>query len=193
MVHETRLDPSTAPLVVMFIRHGEKPGEDGPPHGINHHGEHDPHSLSVRGWTRAGGLAGIFAQAPTPSHPTIVAPARIVATRPSQEAKSRREYDTAEPLARRLDIDVDDDHEHGHEHRLRDSILGDPRPTLVVWHHGTMAHLVRGFPISNGEDVPHSWPDDRFDLIWILARDADDEEYEFSVAAQSLLDGDEGA
>ena len=33
----------------------------------------------------------------------------------------------------------------------------------------------------------------RSDLIWILARDADDEEYEFSVAAQSLLDGDEGA
>ena len=113
-----------------------------------------------------------------------------MATRPSQEAKSRREYDTAEPLARRLDIDVDDDHEHGHEHRLRDSILADPRPTLVVWHHGTMAHLVRGFPIRNAGDVPHAWPDDRFDLIWILAREADDEEYEFSSAAQSLLDGD---
>ena len=38
-----------------------------------------------------------------------------------------------------------------------------------------------------------SWPDDRFDLIWILARDADDEEHELSMAAQSLLDGDEGA
>ena len=45
----------------MFIRHGEKPGENGPPHGINHDGEHDPHSLSVRGWTRAGALAGLLA------------------------------------------------------------------------------------------------------------------------------------
>jgi hypothetical protein len=34
--------------------HGEKPGESGKPHGINVDGEHDPHSLSVRGWRLAG-------------------------------------------------------------------------------------------------------------------------------------------
>ncbi|MEY4015909.1 MAG: hypothetical protein RIS46_905, partial [Actinomycetota bacterium] len=49
----------------MFIRHGEKPGEHGPPHGINHDGEHDPHSLSLRGWTRAGALAGLLARGPS--------------------------------------------------------------------------------------------------------------------------------
>ena len=40
-----------APEVIMFVRHGEKPGEGTKPHGVNHHGEHDGHSLSVLGWT----------------------------------------------------------------------------------------------------------------------------------------------
>ena len=192
MAYPKELDPATAPLVVMFIRHGEKPGENGPPHGINHHGEHDRHSLSVRGWTRAGALAAMFAHAPTAVHPKVVAPERIVATAPSHEAKSRREYDTAEPLASRLRIVVDDDHRRGHEHRLRDSVLGDPRATLVVWHHGTLPHLVGGFPIRNRDEVPLTWPDDRFDLIWILSREPDATDYRFSTTTQRLLDGDEG-
>jgi len=52
-----------APETIMFVRHGEKPGEGTRPHGVDHHGEHDEHSLSVKGWTRAGALAGLFAHA----------------------------------------------------------------------------------------------------------------------------------
>jgi hypothetical protein len=40
----------------------------------------------------------------------------------------------------------------------------------VVWHHGTMAKIVRHFPIVNPDDVPTHWPDERFDLIWVLVR-----------------------
>ena len=43
-----------APQIIMLVRHGEKPGEGSPPHGVNKHGERDEHSLSVQGWTRAG-------------------------------------------------------------------------------------------------------------------------------------------
>lgn len=186
------VDPALAPLVVMFVRHGEKPGKQGPPHGINHYGEHDAHSLSVRGWTRAGALAVLIANAPLDAYPHMVVPDRIIATKPSHEAKSRREVDTAVPLARRLDVEIDEGHGHGHEEALRESILTDPRNTLVVWHHGTMAHLVRGFPISNPDDVPKHWPDERFDLIWILTREPDERAYRFIGIAQRLLDGDEG-
>lgn len=174
----------------MFVRHGEKPGEGGPPHGINHHGERDPHCLSVRGWTRAGALAGLFSQGPTAAQPSIVVPDRVVATKPSEEAKSRREFDTAQPLAGRLGLDVDEGHGHGHEDRLRDSILGDARSTLVVWHHGGMPNLVGGFPISNADDVPVAWPQDRFDLIWVLDRRSEQTSYRFSQANQGLLEGD---
>lgn len=186
----TPLDPSQAPTLVMFIRHGEKPSDHGAPRGINDDGEHDNHSLSVRGWMRAGALAGLLAHAPLPSHPEVLPPQRIVATKPSAEAKSRRELDTADPIARRLNVVVDSDLEHGSESIVRELILGDSRVTLVVWHHGTMGHLVRGFPITNADDVPHHWPEDRFDLIWILSRDDDSPEFTFTSIDQRLLDGD---
>jgi broad specificity phosphatase PhoE len=179
-----------SPDVVMFIRHGEKPGDDGPPHGINHDGEHDPHSLSVRGWTRAGALTGLFAYAPTASHPHIVVPERLVATKFTSDYRSRREVDTAAPLARRLGIPIDEDYDHSQAKALSRSILDVPRPTLVVWHHGSMPDLLGHFPISNSDDVPHRWPHDRFDLIWVLVRIPDSGEYRFMSVEQGLLEGD---
>lgn len=174
----------------MFIRHGEKPGEDGPPHGINHDGEHDSHSLSVRGWTRAGALAGLFSYAPTALHPRIVVPQRLVATKFTHDYRSRREVDTATPLALRLGLPIDEDFDHSEAKALGRSILDDPRPTLVVWHHGSMSDLLSHFQISNGEDVPKRWPEDRFDLIWVLVRDPQTPDYRFLSVAQALLDGD---
>lgn len=179
-----------SPDVVMFIRHGEKPGDVGPPHGINHDGEHDPHSLSVRGWTRAGALTGLFAYAPTASHPHIVVPERVVATKSTSDYRSRREVDTAAPLARRLGISIDEAFGHSHVKALSRSILDDPRPTLVVWHHGTMSDLLAHFPVGNTQDVPEQWPDDRFDLIWVLVREPESGEYRFLSVEQALLDGD---
>ncbi len=179
-----------SPDVVMFIRHGEKPGDDGPPHGINHQGEHDPHSLSVRGWTRAGALTGLFAYAPTASHPHIVVPERMVATKITSDYRSRREVDTATPLARRLGIAIDEDFDHGQAKALSQSILADRRPTLVVWHHGSMPDLLAHFTVINSEDVPKQWPHDRFDLIWVLVREPDSGGYRFVSVEQGLLEGD---
>ncbi len=180
----------TGPDVVMFIRHGEKPGEGGPPHGINHKGESDPHSLSVRGWTRAGGLAALFAHAPYDSHPHVVVPTRIYATKSTDTYKSKREIDTATPLAHRLGLPVDQDFDHEHASDLASALLADQRPALVVWHHGSMPDVLAKLPVSNRDDIPHHWPEDRFDLIWVLSKSADESEYEFSVVAQNLLDGD---
>ena len=180
-----------APVVIMFVRHGEKPSDDGPPHGVNVHGEHDPHALSVRGWTRAGALAAIFAHAPSAAHPGIVQPGRVIATQASDEAKSRREVDTARPTADRLSITLEDGHSHGEEKQVAAEILAKPDSTLVVWHHGTIAKLVAAFPVSNASDVPDHWPEERFDLIWVLTREPGDQlSYRFSVVPQGLLTGD---
>ncbi len=184
-------EPATAPEIIMFVRHGEKPGEGEPPHGVNKHGEVDNHSLSVLGWTRAGALAGLFAHAPSNAHPHVVKPERVLATRPTHEAKSKREIDTATPTAHRLKLKVEDGHTHGNEEDLIDEVLGRPESTLIVWHHGTMSKLVRHFPISNVEDVPHRWPDDRFDLIWVLVRQPGVElSYRFVAVPQLLLADD---
>lgn len=175
----------------MLIRHGEKPGESGPPHGVNEHGQHDAHSLSVQGWTRAGALAGLFAQAPHESHPHIVPPTRVLATSPSAEARSRREVDTARPTADRMRVELEHDLAHGGEKHLVNAVLSSPDPTLIVWHHGSMPKLVRHFPVSNQHDVPAEWPADRFDLIWVLVQEPGaDLSYQFTVVPQMLLGDD---
>ena len=183
-----------APEIIMFVRHGEKPGDGSPPHGVNRHGERDEHSLSVRGWIRAGALASLFAHAPSKSHPHIVRPGRIFATRPTHEAKSKRELHTAEPTARRLKLEVADSHTHGNEEDLVKEVLSRPQPALIVWHHGTMAKLAGHFPIVNSGEIPKHWPDERFDLIWVLERQPGAElKYRFVVVPQMLLADDEEA
>jgi broad specificity phosphatase PhoE len=180
-----------APEVIMFVRHGEKPGEGSPPHGVNYHGEIDEHSLTVLGWTRAGALAGLFAHAPFKSHPHVVRPGRVFATRPTHEAKSKREMHTATPTAKRLKIDIVDSHTHGNEEDLVKEVLGRPESALIVWHHGTMSKLVNHFPIVNIDEVPKHWPDERFDLIWVLVRQPGAEpKYRFVVVPQMLLADD---
>ena len=173
---------------LMFIRHGEKPGEHGGPHGVNHHGEADPHSLSVRGWTRAGALAALFGHAAAASDGLVI-PQRVVATKASEKAKSRREVDTATPTAKRLALDLDEQYGHGDESALAKDLIGSGRDALIVWHHGNLPELLAHLPIVNRGDVPSAWPEDRFDLIWVLARSGDS--YTFAQVDQDLLDGDQ--
>ena len=79
--------PAESPEIIMFVRHGEKPGDGGPPRGVNKDGEIDDHCLSVRGWTRAGALAALPAYAPSAHHPHVATPGRIIATRPTASVK----------------------------------------------------------------------------------------------------------
>lgn len=173
----------------MFVRHAEKPGDHGAPHGVDHDGQHDPHSLAVRGWTRAGALAGLLCRVPTAAQPQLVVPQRVFATKSSHNYQSEREVATAMPLAHRLGLKVDDKFSHGDETKLRDTVLASAEPALVVWHHGSMGDLLRAFPLADVSSVPHSWPEDRFDVIWVLQRTGD--MYTFESVNQSLLAGDE--
>ena len=101
---------------------------------------------------------------------------------------------TANPTAKRLKVDVEDSHTHGNEEDLVKEVLGRPESTLIVWHHGTMAKLVRHFPIVNSDEIPKHWPDERFDLIWVLVRQPGAElKYRFVVVPQMLLADDEEA
>src|SRR5450432_2760145 len=56
--------PTPFASTIMIIRLGEKPPEppaSPPPFGVTPDGRQDDHSLSVRGWQRAGALATFFA------------------------------------------------------------------------------------------------------------------------------------
>ena len=178
-----------APNVLVFTRHGEKPGDGKPPHGVNPRGEHDDHSLSVEGWVRAGGLASIFANAPLSAYPNIVTPKRVIATKPTEKAKSHREIDTAGPTARRIAIDLEDSFEHGHEEHLAKSLLAADDDALIVWHHGALPELLSHFPVSNASAIPAAWPEDRYDLLWVLTKNTDNT-YTFTIVPQMVLPQD---
>jgi hypothetical protein len=97
---------------------------------------------------------------------------------------------TAQPTAKRLKLEVIDSHTHGSEEDMVKEVLSRPEPVLIVWHHGTMAKLVRHFPVVNSDKIPKHWPDERFDLIWVLEREAGAEKYRFVVVPQMLLADD---
>ena len=178
-----------APRTLMFLRHAEKPADSGPPLGVDQHGQSDPHSLSVQGWTRAGALAALFDHVPSPERPGLAKPQRVIATKPTHEYRSKRERDTATPTAARLGVDVEDHFSHSDTEQAAASILGDDRDALVVWHHGSMPQLLGQFPLVDPAALPKAWPEDRFDLIWCLTQTANGD-YAFSTAAQDLLADD---
>lgn len=168
----------------MFIRHAEKPEKQ--QKGVTPDGEHDEHSLSVRGWTRAGALAALFGGAA--NHPELATPARIIATAPSHSYKSKREHDTALPTSRRLGVAIEATTIPEDYQELATDIQAAQEPTLVVWHHGSIPAFLQEFPIANSNDIPKSWPEDRFDLIWVLS--PSDGGYRWQQVPQALLEGD---
>ena len=167
---------------IMFIRHAEKPEKE--EKGVTPAGEHDEHSLSVRGWTRAGALAALFANTREP----LAQPRRVMATAPSHSYKSKREHDTALPTADRLGLTIDAQEVPSDYALLVGQIHGSVDPTLIVWHHGSIPAFVQAFPLTNADQVPSSWPEDRFDLIWVLTPRGNS--YEWQQVEQHLLHGD---
>lgn len=174
---------------IMFIRHAEKPDKDHK--GVTPDGDHDEHSLSVRGWTRAGALAVLFARTSNDSgiDSEIATPDRIIATEPSESYKSKREHDTALPTAHRLGLTIEATAIPDEYSALAANIQAAATPTLVVWHHGRIPDFIASFPVANTEEVPKVWPEDRFDLIWALTPEGD--HYVWSSIPQGLLQGDE--
>ena len=70
-------------------------------------------------------------------------PERVIATKPTKSARSRREVDTAAPVAERLGLRLVDDHGHGQLPGLVKEVLSDPAPALVIWHHGEIPAVPR--------------------------------------------------
>ena len=177
-------------ISIVITRHAEKPADSGKPHGINTEGDHDPHSLSVRGWTRAGALASLFGLVPNPRYPGVHQPQQVYATHPSHQAQSTREYDTAGPTAKKLGVELESTFKHGEEKQLADAIVAGNQNAMVVWHHGAIPHLLENFDIGNRGDIPAAWPEDRFDLLWVLTKHPGESTFTWQQVNQSLLDGD---
>jgi hypothetical protein len=57
-----------------------------------------------------------------------------------------------------------------------------------VWHHGSIPDFIACFDVSNVDAIPRTWPEDRFDLVWVLS--PKDGSYIWGAVTQGLLKGD---
>ena len=175
---------------IMIIRHAEKPGDGNPHRGVTLDGAHDKHELTVRGWQRAGALVRFFApHNDQPPVPPIATPRSIFASAVTHFSPSMRAQRTVQPLAAALGIAVDAGHANGEERYLAAAALAAPSPVLIAWHHNHIATLAR--QIAGGElPCPGHWPDDRFDVVWVLERPDEGGPWTFSQVPQCVIHDD---
>jgi hypothetical protein len=119
---------------------------------------------------------------------SLVKPARVYATATDPDHASDRPRLTAHGIAKRLDLEMLDHFGRGDEHTLAADVVSGGEPTLIVWDHGHIPTLTRAFPLAPGTEVPHAWPEDRFDLYWVLT--PGESGYTLTITPQELLAGD---
>ena len=84
-----------------------------------------------------------------------------------------------------LGVAVDKSHPEGEETAVAAAALAAPHPVLIAWHHSLIPVLARAIA---GHDLPcpGEWPEERFDLVWVLDRDAAGG-WRFSLVPQQLF------
>ncbi len=175
---------------ILIIRHAEKPSPDGTVRGVTAAGDPDPHELSVRGWQRAGALARLFAPlAARPTGDPLATPTAIFASAATPASPSLRPQHTVALLAALLGLTTDLTYAEGDEAGLAAALTRAGGSALVCWHHEHLVRLVR-LIAGAGLDCPATWPDDRFDMIWLLDRADPAGAWRFSQMPQMLLAGD---
>jgi hypothetical protein len=172
--------------MIMIVRHAEKPTKSNEQLGIRPNGEHDRHSLSVRGWTRAGALVGLFAPQHGEPRAGLARPDAIYASGHADDG-SRRSVQTVTPLAERLGKDIHSGCGAGQERAVAAKLAAHRGAVLVAWQHEAIPKLV-GELGAVAPAVPQHWPDERFDVVWTLTRDGSG--WEFGQVPQLLLAGD---
>jgi hypothetical protein len=174
---------------IMIVRHAEKP--DGEIAGISMEGVQDPEELTSRGWQRSGALIGLFAPKPGPfSDDRLSTPQFIYASGVGSHSKSLRPQHTVESLAEQLGQQLNLTHLKGEEGALAADVLARSGHVLIAWEHEAIPAIVNRI-VGNSTTCPQTWPDQRFDLVWVLDQTAPGDTWTFSQVPQELLPGDD--
>ena len=175
---------------IMIIRHAEKPLPGAAPRGVDADGMPDPESLTPRGWQRAGALVGLFAGPRPAAVPVdLPTPTHLFASQVGPRSSSRRPHQTLEPLSARLGVGIDDRFLKEEIDRLCQAIRAIDGAVLVCWEHHlipSIATLLTGTTTG----VPQIWPDDRFDVVWVIERGGDGTPTGLRQVPELLLAGD---
>ncbi|MGW4528816.1 hypothetical protein [Amycolatopsis sp. NPDC004378] len=186
-VQPAALPPAPASgTLIMIIRHGEKPAGSGAPQGIDVDGNTDLHSLTVAGWTRAGALVELFAPGAGSLRAGLARPTAIYAAG-GTGGEGQRPRETVGPLAARLGVPVTTTFAKGGEAALAAEVACRSGVTLICWQHEEIPALTTAVG-TVGPAPPQSWPDNRFDVVWVLAPTGAG--WSFTQVPQLLLAGD---
>lgn len=176
---------------VMLIRHAEKPQGSSRPYGVTAEGEREKESLTVRGWQRAGALAHLFA----PAHGrlqdhALARPQFLYASKPKRQNGSLRSVETITPLAEKLELKINSDHTRSEIGEMLAEALARDGVVLICWQHEYLPEIANRI-LGDKATAPQDWPEDRYDMVWVLGRDNGSGRYGFKQVPQLLLTGDQ--
>jgi len=175
---------------IMLIRHAEKPAKDGVPYGVTRDGEQSKESLEIRGWQRAGALTSLLAPANGRfQHASLARPQFLYASKPLRRKGSRRPIETITPLAQKLGLDIRSEFARSEFDEMVDEVFSCRGVVLICWQREYIPQIAAQI-LSNEKIVPRTWPEDRFDLIWMFDLDRSGKRYRFRQVPQKLLKGD---
>lgn len=175
---------------VMLIRHAEKPLGSSGPCGVSPEGERDKESLSVRGWQRAGALAHLFAPAGgRPQEPLLARPHFLFASKPKRQNGSRRPIQTITPLAEKLATRINCNYTRAETAEMLAEALACDGVVLISWQQEYLPEIANRI-LGDETTAPQDWPEDRYDMVWVLDLDPESGRYDFKQVPQLLLMGD---
>jgi hypothetical protein len=179
------------PRSISLIRHAEKQIGGVPPQGIDADGVPDPYSLTPRGWQRAGAIVGLYVPRPGGrGDPALPTPNHLFASEIGPHSQSRRPIETLQPLAERLGLPIGEPFLQDELDGLVQAILASDGDVLVAWEHKRIP-LIANRIVADPATVPQTWPDDRYDLVWILEpSEAEPSVFQLRQVPQQLLAGD---
>ncbi|MEP6559346.1 MAG: histidine phosphatase family protein, partial [Burkholderiales bacterium] len=135
--------------------------------GVRWRGELDPESLAPLGWQRAGALVQFFEQ---PTAPHIERPDHLFAVSFDRARidSSRRSKQTLRPLSQKLGLPVNHRLGKEQEKRLVQTLAALSGTVLVAWSHENIRLI--GDALGASALTPSTWPDERFDVVWVFDR-----------------------
>jgi hypothetical protein len=179
----------STPTSISLIRHAEKQIGDSLPQGISIDGTPDPFSLTPRGWQRAGALISLFVPRADGGAPLLPTPAHLFASEVGPHSRSRRPLETLQPIAERLRLTISEPYLQDQLDQLVEAILACEGDVLVSWEHKRIP-LITTRLVEDPSSVPSVWPDDRYDVVWVLEPVALAGGFRLRQVPQLLLAGD---
>ena len=179
------------PRSISLLRHAEKQVGGVLPQGVSLDGTPDPDSLTPRGWQRAGAIVGLFVASPIAGRSAkLPTPSHLFASEIGPHSRSRRPIETLQPLAERLGLTIGESFLQDELDGLVSAVLECDGDVVVAWEHKRIPLIAKRL-VSDQATVPLVWPDDRYDVIWVLEPAGDPAPpFSLSQVPQLLLGGD---